>query len=91
MKTESLENLLEKFPENLKNLPFAILVERLQQTIKKLESSELSLEDSLKSFEEGILLTRICQSHLSAAEQKVELLMKAHADGAVETQAFQPQ
>lgn len=77
--------------ENLKDLPFATLVERLQQTIKKLESGELSLEDSLKSFEEGIQLTRICQSHLSAAEQKVETLMKAHSDGSVETQAFNPQ
>jgi exodeoxyribonuclease VII small subunit len=83
MKNESVENL--------KDLPFATLVERLQQTIKKLESGELSLEDSLKSFEDGIQLTRMCQGHLSAAEQKVELLMKAQADGSVETQAFNPQ
>jgi len=53
---------------------------RLQQLVRSLESGELSLEDSLKAFEEGVKLARTCQSHLSAAEQRVELLVKGGDD-----------
>lgn len=65
-------------------------MEELQKTVKQLESGELSLEDALKGFEQGVKLTRICQQHLAVAEQRVELLMKANPDGTVETQPFQP-
>ncbi len=50
---------------------------RLQQLVKSLEGGDLSLEDSLKAFEEGVQLARACQAHLSAAEQKVEQLVRA--------------
>jgi exodeoxyribonuclease VII small subunit len=69
-------------------LGFEQALDQLQQTVKKLESGELSLEQSLQSFEEGVKLTRLCQEQLSAAEQRVELLTKASADGAIETQSF---
>ena len=39
-----------------------------------MESGDLSLEDSLKYFEQGVQLTRQCQSALSEAEQKIALL-----------------
>jgi exodeoxyribonuclease VII small subunit len=51
-------------------------LEQLQTAVKKLESGELSLEESLQCFERGIQLTRLCQEHLASAEQKVELLSK---------------
>jgi exodeoxyribonuclease VII small subunit len=69
---------------------FEVALEQLQATVKKLETGELSLEDALKNFEEGVKLTRLCQQQLAAAEQRVELLMKANADGTAETQPFQP-
>ncbi len=52
-------------------------LDRLQLVVKKLESGELNLEQSLSFFEEGVKLTRLCQEQLSAAEQRVEILMKA--------------
>jgi exodeoxyribonuclease VII small subunit len=64
-------------------------LEQLQQLVKKLESGELSLENALKSFEEGVRLTRVCQEYLSAAEQRIELLTQANAQG-VELQPFAP-
>lgn len=67
---------------------FEVALEQLQSTVKRMESGELSLEDALQSFEEGIRLSRICQQHLTTAEQRVELLMKASQDGQVETQPF---
>ena len=46
----------------------------LEGIVKTMESGDLSLEDSLKFFEQGVQLTRQCQSALSAAEQKIALL-----------------
>ena len=47
----------------------------LESLVEQMEAGELSLEDSLKRFERGIELTRICQTALRLAEQKVEKLI----------------
>ncbi len=59
----------------------------LQETVKKLESGELSLEDALKNFEDGVKLTRACENYLSAAEKRVEVLTK-DASGNPELKPF---
>ena len=66
---------------------FEAALEQLQGAVKKLESGELSLDQSLRQFEEGIRLTRFCQEHLATAEQRVEILMKNSA-GNLEAQPF---
>jgi exodeoxyribonuclease VII small subunit len=48
----------------------------LEGLVESLESGELSLEESLKSFEQGIKVARDCQAALKSAEQKVEVLMR---------------
>jgi exodeoxyribonuclease VII small subunit len=48
----------------------------LEDLVNSLESGELSLEESLKSFEQGIKVARDCQAALKSAEQKVEVLMR---------------
>lgn len=55
---------------------------RLQQLVKSLEAGDMSLEDSLKAFEEGVQLARACQTHLTAAEQRVEQLVRGGDDKA---------
>ena len=55
----------------------AAMVE-LEALVQRMEGGELSLEDSLKEFERGVVLTRLCQQSLKAAEQRVKLLS---ADG----------
>ena len=55
-------------------------LERLQRLVKNLEGGDLTLEESLITFEEGVRLARACQGHLAAAEQKVELLVKSGGD-----------
>lgn len=59
-----------------KTYPFEESLSRLEQLVQKMESGELSLEESLKTFEEGIRLTRECQQALKEAEQKVNLLIE---------------
>jgi len=48
----------------------------LEALVTELESGELPLDKAMQKFEEGIKLTRGCQSALRDAEQKVEVLMK---------------
>ena len=55
-------------------LPFEEALARLEALVERMESGELSLEESLASFEQGIALTRSCQEALSKAEQKVKIL-----------------
>ena len=48
----------------------------LEAIVDKLEQGDLSLDESLQHFERGVQLTRICQSALKQAEQKVEILLR---------------
>ena len=54
---------------------FESSLEKLEQIVAKLEDGDISLEDSVKSFEEGIGLVKECQKQLSAAELKVKKLL----------------
>lgn len=52
----------------------------LEELVEQLESGELSLDDAMKAFEQGIKLTRACQESLAKAEQKVEVLMSQNGE-----------
>lgn len=49
---------------------------QLESLVEKMETGDLSLEDSLSAFEQGITLTKQCQTALKAAEDKVQRLLK---------------
>ncbi|PIR17400.1 MAG: exodeoxyribonuclease VII small subunit [Deltaproteobacteria bacterium CG_4_10_14_0_2_um_filter_43_8] len=49
---------------------------KLEEVVRHLEKGDLSLDDSLKTFEEGIKWSRMCESKLKEAKGKVEMLMK---------------
>lgn len=55
---------------------FETALTRLEEIVSELESGELPLEQSLKLFEEGVKLARICNARLEQAERKVEILLK---------------
>jgi len=55
---------------------FEKAIEELEQIVAKLEKGNLSLEESLKLFEEGIKLSRFCNNKLEEAERKIEILQK---------------
>ena len=62
---------------------------RLEQIVEKMEDGDISLDDSLKMFEEGVKLSSECQAQLSQAEQKVNLLLKVDQSGNAETKSFE--
>jgi exodeoxyribonuclease VII small subunit len=60
---------------------------RLEEVVKRLESTELSLDEAMKLFEEGVKLSRECQKQLEEAEGRVEILLKK-ADGKITAEPF---
>jgi exodeoxyribonuclease VII small subunit len=61
----------------------------LEKIVSELESGELSLEDSLASFERGVDLFRQCRDYLEAAKQKVEVLLGEDAQGRPIVEAYE--
>lgn len=61
-----------------KDVKFEEALSRLESLVTRLESGELSLDESLGAFEEGVKLSTLCNSRLDEAERKVETLL---ADG----------
>ncbi len=59
-----------------KAVDFEQSLQQLEALVTEMEKGDLSLEQSLKAFENGIQLTRECQTRLSEAEQKVEILLE---------------
>ncbi len=59
-----------------KSIDFEEALDQLEELVEDMENGDLTLEESLKAFEQGIKLTRECQSALSTAEQKVQLLIE---------------
>lgn len=55
---------------------FEAALARLEEIVEELEQGELSLDQSLKLFEEGVKLARLCSTRLEEAERKVEILLK---------------
>jgi exodeoxyribonuclease VII small subunit len=60
---------------------FEAAMARLEEIVQELEKGDVPLEQSLKLFEEGIKLSRICNKRLEEAERKVEILMKDENGG----------
>ncbi len=60
---------------------------KLEEIVNKLETGDVTLDESLSLFEQGIKLSKSCQKMLDNAEKKVSALM-ANDDGEMEKQAF---
>jgi len=72
-------------------MDFEKRLNRLEEIVEKMESGELSLEDSLRLFEEGVKLSRECNTQLNEAEQKVKLLLGIDDEGRPVTSGFSAQ
>jgi exodeoxyribonuclease VII small subunit len=59
-----------------KKLDYEASIAELESLVARLEQGDISLEESLKLYESGVLITRDCQEALQNAEQKVQMLLK---------------
>jgi exodeoxyribonuclease VII small subunit len=62
--------------QDAKKLNYEAAVAELETLVTRLEQGDISLEESLKLYESGVLLSRDCQEALKNAEQKVQMLMQ---------------
>ena len=68
-----------------KQLNFENSLNKLELIVTKLEDENISLEDSVKSFEEGINLVKSCQEELKSAELKIQKLLDDGTSEDIET------
>jgi exodeoxyribonuclease VII small subunit len=86
---EFMTQVTTKKPELGKKADFERSLARLEEVVQKLEGANLSLDDAMKLFEEGVQLSRECQKQLAEAEARVEILLKK-ADGKLAVEPFEP-
>ena len=86
---ESMTQATTKKPEPSKKADFERSLARLEEVVQRLEGANLSLDDAMKLFEEGVQLSRECQKQLAEAEARVEILLKK-ADGKLAAEPFEP-
>lgn len=88
MSEERVNQPLAKKPEPAKKPDFERSLARLEEVVRRLESPQLSLDEAMKLFEEGVGLSRECQKQLEEAEGRVEILLKK-ADGKIVAEVFE--
>jgi exodeoxyribonuclease VII small subunit len=69
--------------KNMAKDKFEEALGRLEDIVKKMEAGDMTLEESLKAFEEGIKLARLCSRRLDEAERRVEILLKQEEEPVV--------
>ena len=69
------------------NKDFETSLKKLEKIVSDLENGDLPLEESIKTFEEGVKLTKHCQNLLSKAELKIQKLVESK-DGSVALETF---
>lgn len=69
---------------------FETALKKLEEIVKRLEGGSISLEDSLKAFEEGVKHAAFCSQKLDEAERRVEVLLK-RKDGTFGREPFEPE
>ena len=69
---------------------FEKAMEDLERIVEAMESGELTLDQALKKYEDGVALVRACQSKLAETEKKIEILTRT-LDGSLKKEAFDPE
>jgi exodeoxyribonuclease VII small subunit len=63
-------------PVKEKEMKFEEALDKLEKTVQKLESGDLTLDQAIKTFEEGTELRKFCEEKLKETERKVEMIIK---------------
>ena len=66
--------------KELKDMPFEQALEELEKLVDEMEQGDLPLDDMIKSFEKGTILSKLCRQKLSKLEKKIEVLVNDNGD-----------
>lgn len=72
---------------DIEEMKFEEALDRLESSVRRLESGSLPLDDAIKLYEESMELVKICHRRLSSAENKIRILVEAE-DGSVSDKPF---
>ena len=75
--------------DGMAEVKFEDALAKLEEIVRKMEQGELTLDESLASFEEGIRLSRLCAGKLDEAERRIEILLKK--EGGTDARPFNPE
>ena len=73
--------------EKIEDLNFEDTIKKLEMIVNELEKGNLSLDESVKKFEEGIKLSKLCNEFLNNAEKKINILI--NNNGKLEEEKFE--
>lgn len=71
----------------MKDIKFEEAMTKLESEVKRLESGSMTLDESIKAFEEAVKLVKVCNEKLECAERRVRILTEAE-DGTVTDMPF---
>lgn len=71
----------------MKNMNFEEAIKKLESEVKRLESGNMSLDESIDAFEEAIKLVKLCNEKLENAERRVRILTE-NSDGTISDMPF---
>jgi exodeoxyribonuclease VII small subunit len=69
---------------------FENAMKRLEAIVQELESGDLTLDEALKKFQEGVKLSKFCSNKLDETEKKVSILLKDE-EGNIREKSFSPE
>lgn len=72
-------------PLDLEKMSFEAALEQLEAIVRRLESGEVGLEESIRIYEEGVRIKAFCEKKLNEAQMRVEKIVLA-SDGTVKTE-----
>ncbi|MEH6625678.1 MAG: exodeoxyribonuclease VII small subunit [Motiliproteus sp.] len=78
-------------PRKKKEPDFEQSLGDLERLVAQMEQGDMSLEESLGAFEEGVRLTRDCQQRLAQAEQRVQVLIEQNGEVIAEPLKSEPE
>lgn len=67
--------------EKIKELKFEDALDRLEEIVRTLETGNISLEETIAKFEEGIRLLNFCQNKLTKAEERISVMLENSQEG----------
>lgn len=73
----------------MEDIKFEEAIKKLEEISKELESGELSLDESVSKFEEGMKLSKTCTKMLNEAEKRINILI--NNDGEIKEENFEPE
>ena len=74
--------------EEKKEVAFEVALKKLETIVENLENGDISLEEALKAYEEGVKMADVCSKRLGEAQKRVEVLMKTNA-GKFKTEPYE--